>query len=319
MKQLGLGMHSYHDARGKLPPGNLWQYGYPQPSSLGAKCQVGANGGEPNQRQGSALVLLLPYVEGGGIYDKLSFAAANFDKVVYPHVDVQQVSGVELRKVPFAMFACPSDITTGGKIPTSLDIDPNLKGRGFSNYVGNCGHQSSSSGAAGCVCSLSFNSTAVTSGFSNGAGCANPGSVRPAGVFARDGLYFQCRLRNIPDGISKTIMVGETRVGCDMYNDFGWSAADSWGKHTTLIPLNFDSCISGTSAADAVAKAAAMGRDACAASCNFTTGWGYKSRHPGIVQFLMCDGAVVSVSENIDPVTLNILGCRADGRAASLP
>ena len=62
-----------------------------------------------------------------------------------------------------------------------------------------------------------------------------------------------------------------------------------------------------------------MGLDGCATYCNTNTSWGYKSRHPGIVNFLMCDGAIVSIDENIDLTTLNILGCKADRKTASVP
>lgn len=314
LKQIGLGMHGYHDARGKLPPGSLWQYGLTGTAGAAAPCQTL---GPQNQRQGTALVHILPFVEASQLFTGLTFAAATWDGVTYTNVDSQTVGGKLLRNHAVATFACPSDRAVGGKVPAGSDFDPHLTNRGYSNYVGNVGSSATPPPNATCPCSLNFSSFAATTGHRNGNGCE--GKAKPVGVFALDGKYFVCSFKNVTDGLSKTIMVGETRVGCQSYADKGWAEAGSWGYQTTLAPLNFDSCISGASAAAAAAAATARGLDGCATYCNTATSWGYKSRHPGAVQFLMCDGAVVTVSENIDLVTLNVLGCRSDGKSASLP
>ena len=314
MKQIGVAMHNYHDARGKLPPGSLWQYGQTAGASAAAPCQTDSS---KNQRQGTALVHILPFAEASELYTGLSFADANWDGVAYTHVDSQTVGGKLLRNHAVATFACPSDRAIGGKVPSGSDFDPNLTGRGYSNYVGNAGSSGTAGASATCPCSLNYSSFAATSGHLNGIGCQ--GNAKPVGVFALDGKFFQCKFKDVTDGLSKTIMVGETRVGCEFYNDTGWAQSSGWGRHTTLAPLNFDSCISGASAAAANTRATSMGLDGCATYCNTNTSWGYKSRHPGIVNFLMCDGAIVSIDENIDLTTLNILGCKADRKTASVP
>jgi len=46
---------------------------------------------------------------------------------------------------------------------------------------------------------------------------------------------------------------------------------------------------------------------------NFATSQAFKSRHKGGAQFVLCDGSVQCLSENIDYVTYNRLGDRRDG------
>jgi len=45
-------------------------------------------------------------------------------------------------------------------------------------------------------------------------------------------------------------------------------------------------------------------------------GHGFKSKHPGGVQFVLCDGLVRFISEAIDLLTYHRLGERADEQAA---
>lgn len=80
------------------------------------------------------------------------------------------------------------------------------------------------------------------------------------------------------------------------------------------MPLNYDSCIGGADATAAYAAAQAQGLDGCASKYNWNVSWGFKSRHPGIVNLMMCDGSVMAVSENCNQYTLARMGCRADGR-----
>jgi prepilin-type processing-associated H-X9-DG protein len=50
---------------------------------------------------------------------------------------------------------------------------------------------------------------------------------------------------------------------------------------------------------------------------NWTTSTGFKSRHPGGAQFVMADGAVRFIDENIDFRNYNRLGDRRDGETVT--
>jgi prepilin-type processing-associated H-X9-DG protein len=149
----------------------------------------------------------------------------------------------------------------------------------------------------------------------------NQGSLahrgNPAGPFTRDDAdHFTCRLKDIPDGLSKTIAFGEVRMDSSQAVRNGWAYSGSHGVQTTIVPLNYDSFsdITAADAASALAQATARGLDGCAASYNWQTEQAFRSRHPGVVNFLMCDGSVLSISENCDHYALQRYGCRADGR-----
>ena len=74
----------------------------------------------------------------------------------------------------------------------------------------------------------------------------------------------------------------------------------------TLIPINFDSCDENAT-------------DMCHHPFNWSSEFGFKSRHPGGAYALMGDTATVFISEDIDYQLFQYLGAKADGFAASLP
>jgi prepilin-type processing-associated H-X9-DG protein len=53
--------------------------------------------------------------------------------------------------------------------------------------------------------------------------------------------------------------------------------------------------------------------NACNHWQNWQTSQGFKSRHVGGAHFLMCDGAVKFITQNIDYITYQRLGDRRDG------
>ena len=71
---------------------------------------------------------------------------------------------------------------------------------------------------------------------------------------------------------------------------------------TTSAPINFNTC---------------PNTPGYGAGCNLNNSWvvsmGFKSRHVGGAQFLLGDGSVRFLSENIDYVTYQRLGSRNDG------
>jgi prepilin-type N-terminal cleavage/methylation domain-containing protein len=100
MKQMGVGLHLYHDARGHLPAGNAWTHGY----GTGAVFYDGSPWptDPPNRHRGTMQVLILPFIEEDALYSQISFApTAN-------HVPFQSIGGKELRQHVIGMFQCPS-------------------------------------------------------------------------------------------------------------------------------------------------------------------------------------------------------------------
>ena len=164
-----------------------------------------------------------------------------------------------------------------------------------------------------CPCPL-FNTFVARS--QPGTTAANPagpftrvGGVRPTQSGANTG--YCGKFGDVSDGLSNTLFIGETIADWSAHARNGWSHGNQWGRFTQ-IPINWD-----TRYVD-VASAEAAGKTGCEARCNWNTAEGFKSRHAGGSQFVMGDGSVQFVSQNIDMVTYNALGGKAEGTPASL-
>jgi prepilin-type processing-associated H-X9-DG protein len=59
--------------------------------------------------------------------------------------------------------------------------------------------------------------------------------------------------------------------------------------------------------------------DNCYANNNWNAEVGFKSLHPNGAQFVFGDGSVRFIPQNIDMVTYNYLGDKADKKAVNLP
>lgn len=279
LKQLGLAMHNYHDTHNCFPP-NQGNLGYPT---------WGTNG------KGTHLVQLLPYIDQAPLYTAIDF------NVVGQPFNLTLPSGQLFRSVSLPVLACPSDDR------------PTLNGdRALTNYAGSIGTawQQSNNG-----CNLA---TIVGAGDTNGDGedwfgngGTTAGLVRTdypdprgcSGMIARSA--WNCKLRDVTDGPSNTIMMGEIRPMCD--RDFtaqGWVYSDALWMATTG-PINFPTCPNDPG----------YNTSPCTQNGgNWNTTMGFKSRHVGGAHFVMGDGAVRFLSQNVNHVTYQKLGDRHDNQ-----
>jgi prepilin-type N-terminal cleavage/methylation domain-containing protein len=280
LKQLGLAMHNYHDTHGRFPPNQ---------GILGSTTW-GADG------KGTHLVQLLPFVDQAPLWSSINFS------VVGQPFNLTLPSGTLFRSTVLALLQCPSD-----------DRPPLNGDRALTNYAGSIGTawMQSSNG-----CNLS---SIVGTGDTNsdgedwyGNGGTNVGLVRTdiadargcSGMVARS--VWCCRLADVTDGPSNTIMMGEIRPMCD--RDFtaqGWVYSDAlWVG--TVPPINFPTCPNDTG----------YNLTPCTQNGgNWNTTMGFKSKHVGGAHFVMGDGAVRFLTQNINYVTYQKLGDRHDNQA----
>ena len=126
-------------------------------------------------------------------------------------------------------------------------------------------------------------------------------TVECNGLIWRNTNFSPIQLRKIPDGLSKTFMVGESVVEQD-YHSAAFFADGDWAS--CGIPLN-----------NFVVPATIDYMK------NFP-GWaqarGFKSMHPGGAHFVMADGSVHFVTENIDHNVYRGLSTRNGGETASV-
>jgi prepilin-type processing-associated H-X9-DG protein len=127
-----------------------------------------------------------------------------------------------------------------------------------------------------------------------------------SGVFAR--FEWAARFGDITDGLSNTIAMGEVRGNCT-YALRSQSWANTFGLgFATTAPINYPTC----PGEDGVPPGFKTGFG-CAASDNYNTDRGFKSRHQGGAFFLLCDGSVQFLQQSIYHPTYQALGDRRDG------
>ncbi|MFN0055112.1 MAG: DUF1559 domain-containing protein [Planctomycetales bacterium] len=115
-------------------------------------------------------------------------------------------------------------------------------------------------------------------------------------------LNSSVQYRDIRDGASNTLFVGE--AGGDV---LGWASGTRATLRNTGTPINFRGGFSPTSTPVGAGQANSLSEDELLAV------GGFSSSHVGGANFLLGDGGVRFISENVNPQTLQNLGHRADG------
>jgi len=294
LKQIGLGIHNHHDTRGFLPYSNVAN-------------ENGQNTNDWGDDRGSWLVYLLPFVEQDALFRLFpnGSPAATYNSVGKA-VDSNyttapyNVIGPQIRAARVPIYRCPSD---------AFDLQRNLF-----NYVGSLGAQCLDAG--GCVepnrnyCrTLPPVDSGVYPGIktspAHGNGW-NSGGIR--GMFNRLGA--KMNFANVTDGLSNTIAVGECLPQqTDHAWNHSWLGFNGGNAHaSTIVPINtqitnFDGGVCGTLADPSIR--------------NWNMSWGFRSNHSGGANFLMGDGSVRFVRQNIDHQAYQYLGTRNDGQAVN--
>ena len=293
LKQLGLAQHNYHDVYNQMAMNGLFGWGV-------------------NFYKGSHMTRLLPYIEQAGLYNTLNF------QIQPPGLDYWNAPASSLGTTPGGAPRWMQTQISILKCPSSQS--PPLVGEGWGgDWNAALHHYAFSMGAqrmdnhAGCA-QYSPNSPEHRWGnppvdhangyFDDGPSAhgnsSDAGQI--SGPFSRMG--FAATFAQIPDGLSNTIMAGEVfpERHC---TDHGWhggfSANNNW--FATTAPINYRTCSNRPNRAPAP----------CGLDNSWSTSRGFKSDHTGGAQFVLCDGAVRFISENIDYGTYQRLGSRRDG------
>ena len=314
LKQYGLALHNYHDTYLMFAPGGDGQWGHIGPDN--------GNGVSWHAR-------VLPFMDQGNIFNQLDFTnncnlalaciggSGNCTTVGCPGstnpVEALLSNGKALGAMVVPYQRCPSD--------PAPDHDYNGGGLAQTNYGGSIGSQRLDSfPGLGCDhynqfaencrvpgvtdCPSGWGVAAGTGPGSNNMG-STPDGGTISGMFGRLGASI--RIRDVSDGTSNTIQVGEILPDCSSYSWVGgmW-AVDGYGNAhiSTISPINeFSTCRFEDNPSN----------PACTSELAWNYGHGFKSRHPGGAQFLFVDGSVHFLSENIDHILYQHLGGKGDG------
>ncbi|GAA4429826.1 DUF1559 domain-containing protein [Bremerella cremea] len=212
LKNLGLGLHNYHDTFGSFPSGYISNRTTP-PASSGT---CWSNSGD-NNAFAPWTVMLLPFLEQSALHDQFNFS----QKFTMNPVDgAGSTANQAAWQIPLSIYQCPSD--------PRVSEQPNLL-----CYMGVMG---------GGV----FNSSSNTYDFQ-----CRASSDPLRGNDTNGMLYFHSavQFRDAIDGTTNVVMVGESRYQTHNRADgknFGWASSANvnnlWGFPATLAsaiaPIN---------------------------------------------------------------------------------
>ena len=264
LKQIGVAMHNYHSVHGEFPPGSIHN-------------NFGAWQGRPFNPPEWIYCLhqLLPYLEQQSLFD----ATIGIPTGTWIWAWPEEVQGVS---VP--TFLCPSD----GMGTATFVFDPAVAGFGV-----------------GVIEAYRTNYLGIHSGFFDGFHHTyyqkDDGPVQEQHLFR---LNQGRQIREILDGTSNTMAFAEYLTGKDKFNHRGMPYTSRAGSqflfpHSTpnsSVPDELSSdlwCENGTGDPGLNLP--------CQIDANHTFNHASpRSRHPGGVHVLLCDGSVRFVSDHVD-------------------
>jgi len=287
LKQIGLGLHNYHDVHRTLP--FAWMVDAPGPV-LGMNAQVWG-------------IMLLPFIEQQPLWDQYDSR--------YPPFDTS-TNNAQVVQTIIPLFICPS---APGE-PASRIYQADYSSIRFPvQYQLAPSDYCVSTGVRGAYADLAY------ANWPGGSGGQREGAMQPTGL---DPSTMQpdrnsSRLADIKDGTSNTILIGERVGGGTIYvgrkpdsnltQALGPINGGGWGDI-----LNGEHWLAGTIEGD---TSIPPQEGPCAINCNNVAGRCFYSFHPSGAQFLLGDGSVTFISETVDPFRFASMITRAKGEPAS--
>jgi len=263
LKQHGLALHNYHDTHNVFPPG-----GISIPMPVGSTTDADFNN---NEGWGWG-AFILPFLEQGNLHTQLGVTKRQLRELIASTVMINGQLERVLMQTPLAVFKCPSD-PTGPTQESALSV----------NAAGNPARMNWGGGNGGAPNTFfagTSNYVGVAGNFEVRRGPPNQGRVND-GILARNS---DTRMGSITDGTSNTFMVGERDTYCGASAWVGNRSPFGSGPRgmnntvgTSHLPLNHDPPIFANN------------------ECSET----FSSPHTGGGYFLLADGSVRFVSENI--------------------
>ena len=231
---------------------------------------------------------IFPFIDQAPLYNLINFSLGYAGDSPWP-------AGGVVRQAKLQYIKCPSD-------PSSRTASDNGGSEAQASYGGSLGAQRTPSASGACNTWL----TPITN-YDNNGGADHGNTTTPdslSGVFGRLGVPIKFAM--ISDGLSNTILVGEILPDCNDHTGGMWHYNQGGNAHASMaVPLNnMTTCPNSTR----------ITNPACTNPNNWNYSWGFRSAHTGGAHFLLGDGTVRFIGENISYQTYQRLGGRCDGQ-----
>lgn len=289
IRQFALALQSYHQSDRALPSGIINQNrNHPQAFTNSAWQAIAT----PD----TWFAEILPQLDEQTRFDRFDFSKRSSDPV-----------NSALVMEPMAGVACPSDSDARTSVCTNrcrIFTTPQVVDRMLGLwYAGSAGINPILSGCMCCSPTTPATGSTCCSGSDRGfwTTTASGTTSTATGMFAV--TAFKVTFDSVRDGLSTTILLGETLPHENMHNG---AFTTHYPVVATNIPINRfvpenEWPVTGVHLA------------------NYSTASGIKSRHPRGAQVAMADGSVHFFTDDMDFVTLRMLGTRRGNEIVSLP
>ncbi len=297
LKQIALGCHNYETAIGSFPMGNTALNA--TANGFGAACSVST--------LYDAFDYVLPYMEQGTSYNAYNFS---WPGDMYPQAAIAGAN-VTAGTQKVSAFICPSDQAAPAASPTQYTIAVNQGSYGMSR------------GTYENIYFNWYNNSGVAVQYGNT--CGYGGGT---GMFMPEGVV---KIAAVTDGTSNTFFFGEmsrfpNEPGGSSFMWLNLTAA--WGDSSFFsggvritggafvvpapnAPPDTTGAVTGACFANCVLPPDWLNNAGIpGGACNQLGQWGFRSFHPGGLNFAMADGSVRFIKNSINLVTYRALGTR---------
>ena len=312
LRQFGIGLHQFHDANGEFPPGGRGAFSR-------KKNPLKPPVAPWSDDRGTWMVRVLPYIGEDVLYEKIPNVDDTTNEFSASGGPIREAVRRQVLPAFLDIGRCPSDgfareepyVNYTGSIGPSCHFAP----CGDNRFDVNCDRPD-----------LGYRGTTINHG-----DCAGNAHCPLYGMFSRLGMV-QVAIKDVTDGTSKTIMVGEQLPSSEMhlrcvgrgpipFGGFPWYGGSYWAQlnggtahGNVIVPINWPInpdlafCGGGTNCWEQTPEFHPL---------NHNVASGFKSNHPGGAGFLLADGSVHFISENINMDTYLLLGHRYDERVVN--
>lgn len=292
LKQIGLAVHNYHNNYGRLPPVRV------------------------SNNHATWFVLIMPFLEQENISKGWTFRIPYVQQTpAFREMQVKTYYCPSRRTASLGLLhraeqVYPADITTPPEFRATGNADPrfsmaNQPQGALGDYAANLGEYGFFAVPPAEVCFGTVANGAMVQGTLNTATGDIVSNTALSDVFDGTGNTFLAGEKHVPQGMFGRLKVGDGSIYCGIWTTYSGRVA---GIAHPLAKGPTD--VTATRAEPRPAGSTGTWRPGADAVWSKKFG----SWHPGVCQFVFCDGSVKPVKTSIDETTLGRLACRNDAQ-----